>query len=82
MKNEKSRFSMVAALWFSGINGVKDYSRPTQLKYREQLLKYGIDIFSEPPDEMKQKWEESNYRNYCDFDFKEAPKLKLVTSGD
>ena len=82
MENEKSRFSMVAALWFSGINGIKDYSKTTQLKYREQLLKYGIDIFSEPPREMKQKWEESNDRNYCDLDFKKAPKLKIVTSDN
>lgn len=82
VKNEKFRFRAAASLWFSSINAIKDFSRPTQLKYREQLLKYGIDIFLEPSGEIQKKWEESNYRNYCNFDFKENPKIKLVSANN
>ncbi len=77
--NEKSRFITVASLWFSGIHTIKSYSRPTQIKYRNTLLKYGIDLFSDPTKEIKAKWQESHYSNFCDFEFKENPKLKVVS---
>jgi hypothetical protein len=82
VKNEKSSFRTAASLWFSGFNAIERYSRPTQLKYRKQLLKYGIDLFSDPSPLLKKQWEDSNYRNYCSFDFKENSKPKLVSTNN
>ena len=78
VKNEKSRFGVIAALWFSGADVISQYSRPTQLKYQKELLKYDIDLFSKPTDKIKNQWKNSHYTNYCDFEFKELPKLKVI----
>lgn len=80
--NERFPAGLLAACWFSGQDPLEKmgYSKTTNVRYRKILLKYGIDLFSKPTEEMRKLLEESHPRNFSDFDFRSSPKLKLVKS--
>ncbi|CAG0960635.1 hypothetical protein ANRL3_00852 [Anaerolineae bacterium] len=64
--NEKSSTAKIfASLWFSGDDPfeISGYSQTTNNKYRNILLKYGIDLILKPTDEMRKLWVESHPRN-------------------
>ena len=78
--NEKSTSRILAVSWFYGLDTFEkmDYSKATKEKYRKILLKYGIDLFSKPTEEMRKLFEESSPKNFSDFEFRSPPKLNVV----
>lgn len=73
-----SRYKSTAALWFSGYDLQLVMSRPTRIKHRKVLLKYGIDIIEEPSQIMLDLWDKTKPVVYSDWEFQSKPPLTIV----
>jgi len=76
LRNESSsRYHSTAFLWFSGCDLLQMMSRPTLIKRRNVLLKYGIDIVEPPSQIMLDLWNQTRAERFSNWEFQSKPPL-------
>lgn len=79
LKNERTPIAMEALTWFSGNPPLRFYKlQRTKNRYRDILLKYGIDLFKQPSEEMRTFFRESNPKKLSNFEFEKGAVLRVV----
>lgn len=79
LRNEtSSRYKSTASLWFSGYDPLLGMSRPTRIKHRNVLLKYGIDIIEPPSQIMLDLWSQTRPAVFSNLEFQSKSTLTVV----
>jgi hypothetical protein len=76
--NVRSCYRMTFVAWFYGRDPFENMSQTARKRHRDVLLKYGVDVFEKPTQDMMDLWSESRSRNHSDFECQSRPQLTVV----